>query len=121
MGGFFSEPIVPQLDSTTTTYQNIPLITKKYKTKRKIARRSAFDIFERPTGSLDTIHEHDNEMIQPDTSPQGTDTNEIIYDNHMLEQIQDISKQEFYQSKKIDLQPVIITDDIILKKHKRNS
>ena len=41
----------------------------------------------------------------------------------MLEQIQDISKQEFYQSKKIDIPPVIITDDIIVKKtkHKQNS
>lgn len=64
MGGFFSsEPVTPLLQNTNSS-NRVPQASSvsvgssivRYKTTHY-----AFDIFERPPNTLDTVHEHDKE------------------------------------------------------------
>lgn len=54
----------------------------------------------------------------PNEVQDPNETKEKIYYNNVLEQIQDISAKEFYDLRRVDVQPVIITDDIVLKRQR---
>lgn len=137
MGSLFSsEPVQPLLPANGRSAE-----ISRYSTLHP--SKQAFDIFERPPGTLDTVYEHEKERepvpdhpveeqtTDPPIAPHqvqdakdakdakdARETSEKIYYNNVLEQIQDISKKEFYDLRRIDVQPVIVTDDIVLKRHR---
>jgi hypothetical protein len=133
MGGFFSsEPVTPLLQNTNSSNRvSVASSIVRYKPPQH-----AFDIFERPPSSLDTVYEHDKEreevpdhpveqqmdMVDTLSVPNGIqdpkETKEKIYYSNVLEQIQNISAKEFYDLRRVDVQPVIVTDDIVLKRHR---
>lgn len=142
MGGFFSsEPVTPLLQSQNrnnpvSPASNVSSVSIASSIVRYKPPQHAFDIFERPPSSLDTVYEHDKEREPvpdhpveqqistddpssiPNEVQDPNETKEKIYYNNVLEQIQDISAKEFYDLRRVDVQPVIITDDIVLKRQR---
>ena len=129
MGSLFSsEPVQPLLPSNGRVAE-----TSRYSTLHP--KKHAFDVFERPPGTLDTVYEHEKEresvpdhpvedrenfdqLTAPHQVQYTNETNEKIYYNNVLDQIQDISKKEFYDLRRVDVKPVIVTDDIVLRRHR---
>jgi hypothetical protein len=133
MGGFLSsEPVIPLLQTSSHSNEAPSLATTLH--RYGIAKRpqQAFDVFEQPRESpLDTVYEHDKEQepvyehpVEERDTVMGSipnevqNTNEKIYYNNVLEQIQDISQKEFYDLRRVGVQPIIVTDDIVLKRHR---
>lgn len=142
MGGFFSsEPVTPLLQSQnrnnrvshTSHASSVSVASSivRYKPPQHV-----FDIFERPPGSLDTVYEHEKEREEvydhpvekridtgdilsvPNEIQDPMETNEKIYYNQTLEQIQNISSKEFYDLRRVGVQPVMVTDDIVLRRQR---
>jgi len=138
MGGFFSsEPVTPLLQNQTRNnhVSNASSISVASSIIRYKPPRQVFDNFERPPNSLDTVYEHDKEREEipehplevqraEETEEQAVVPNEvqetsgIIYYNRALEQIQDISNKEFYDLRRVGITPVVVTDDIVLRRQR---
>ena len=134
MGGFFSsEPVTPLLKNETrnnrvSNASHTPSVSVASSIVRYKSPQQAFDIFERPPHSLDTVYEHDKEREEVPDHPveeqqisapnEVQETSGTIYYNRVLEQIQDISAKEFYDLRRVGVAPVLITDDIVLKRHR---
>jgi len=125
MGGFFSsEPVTPLLTNSSNRVSVASSIVR-YKTQHH-----AFDIFERPPNTLDTVYEHDKEQEEvrdhsveerepPLVTPNEVqETSQTIYYSKPLEKIQDIANKGFYDLRRIGVQPVIVTDDIVLRRQR---
>ncbi len=142
MGGFFSsEPVTPLLqhsngNNRVSHASHTPSVSVASSIVRYKSPHHAFDMFERPPRSLDTVYEHDKEREPIPEHPVEEQLNEEdvlsvpneiqdpremsgkIYYNQTLEKIQDISKKEFYDLRRVGVAPVLITDDIVLKRHR---
>jgi len=138
MGGFFSsEPVTPLLQNTNNgnhvpQASNVSVASSivRYKTSHH-----AFDIFEHPPSQLDTVYEHNKEREEVRDHPleermndddessvvvphEIQETSQTIYYNTPLEKIQEVSNKEFYDIRRIGVQAIIVTDDIVLKRHR---
>lgn len=132
-----SEPVKPLLPNTicssSSQNHNVSVASSimRYKPPQQ-----AFDIFERPPSSLDTVYEHEKEREEVHDHPMeqrmnaegeasmpneildSRETKETIYYKQTLEQIQGSSNEEFYDLRRIGVKPVMVTDDIILRRQR---
>ena len=130
MGGFFSsEPVTPLLTNRSNRVPHSSRVSVASSIIRYKTTHHAFDIFERPPNTLDTVYEHDKEREEVRDHPVEEDspvvipnevqeTSQTVYYNKPFETIQDISNKEFYDLRRIDVQPIVVTDDIVLRRQR---
>ena len=121
MGGLFSsEPVAPLLSKSNEN--NIATVfTKRYNSIT--FNKPSMPVFERDHIALDTVYERETvesipEPASPHEIPEPSEPTPIVYYHTTLEQVEEISKREFYDIKRVDLSQTMVTDDIILRRHR---
>ena len=131
MGGFFSsEPVTPLLTNSSNRVPQASSVSVASSIIRYKTTHHVFDIFERPPNTLDTVYEHDKEReevrdhpVEERDSPmlipnEIEETSQTIYYSKPLEKIENNSHKSFYDLRRIDIQPVVVTDDIVLRRQR---
>ena len=125
MGGFFSsEPVTPLLQNTIrgNRVNRVSNVSVASSIVRYKSPKHAFDIFERPPSALDIVYEHDKECEEVRDHPVeervGAEGDFPVPTFNEVQQIQDIGNKEFHDLKWIGVEPVMVTDDIILRRQR---